>query len=1007
VPVDQGEYREITALFCDLGGYTAWNEEEDPEHVVLVLDRIKQAAIAIIECHGGLANQFVGDEIVGLFGVVEQHEDDPARAVSAALELHHFVRNQSVFRADGERRVLEMHSGVESGTVLVRAGNQRGGIFDVVGDAINVAARLRSLAPLGDILCGPHAFPRLGPGFDAEARGPVGLRGKAQPLLAHRVLGIRRQSRPLATRSGTLTAYTGRANLLVRLQAAYRDACAGRPRLLMFEGPAGIGKSRLLHEFRAWLAPGEGLPAPRLLSGRCFAYGRTAPYQPFIDVLLDAFQLPLEDPESPARAFARIAAGTGLSAEGTEALRYLLSLQALRSGDVPQSREAMRAAIVSALSEFVFQGDRPLVLLLEDWHAADEASQYALRHVARGVSGRRALVVVNRRPAESVDVASQEAIPEAEVCALEPLDEAATIALASHALSDAELAPALARFIHERSLGNPFFVEEICRSLLDHDALAADEGLLSLRADAGSVPVPDSVQAVVRSRVSRLLSQQRRVLCVASVIGIDFSRDELTALWSQPYAGAANAADGTSDGLEFLPESGSLDAPLAELARLGLVQDLRKGSYRFQHAITQSVVYGSLSIAARRWFHERYARSLVQRFPPDQLESVYEVLSYHHGRGNDLCAAVHYAALAGDKAWRSFSLDQASAQYAAALSALDKMRPLTLEQKRQRIELTTRWARVDLYNPNRSVLDAIDASQKLAEDLGDALSACLCFNWRSWLEYALGNYAAAFAASTGFMRAARGLSDHRLEAQAHTNFGLTQAMACRYGEALASLHEGMRIRGRDDGTGNTYSQGYLGLIHADRGDFDAADLAIAEAEKLGEATGRLTIIGPMLIQRGMVELWKGELGRCVATAQRARAVGERIAGKYIRAMAEALEGYAAGIGGTASALGSTAKLKGACATLERLGIRLHVSWCYGLLAELSWIAGDAEGASQAARAALARADEHDALGEVHACLTLAKLGTTDAERAAWLARAEGRAAEKGSRRELAVIARLR
>jgi hypothetical protein len=257
------------------------------------------------------------------------------------------------------------------------------------------------------------------------------------------------------------------------------------------------------------------------------------------------------------------------------------------------------------------------------------------------------------------------------------------------------------------------------------------------------------------------------------------------------------------------------------------------------------------------------------------------------------------------------------------------------------------------------------------------------------------------------MRAARGLSDHRLEAQAHTNFGLTQAMACRYGEALASLHEGMRIRGRDDGTGNTYSQGYLGLIHADRGDFDAADLAIAEAEKLAEATGRLTIIGPMLIQRGMVELWKGELGRCVATAQRARAVGERIAGKYIRAMAEALEGYAAGIGGTASALGSTAKLKGACATLERLGIRLHVSWCYGLLAELSWIAGDAEGASQAARAALARADEHDALGEVHACLTLAKLGTTDAERAAWLARAEGRAAEKGSRRELAVIARLR
>jgi class 3 adenylate cyclase len=277
-PLAQGERRQVTIWMADLCGYTGLNEVCDPEQVADVMERIEREATRIVEEHGGTVNQFVGDEIVALFGVPAAHEDDPQRAVSSALELHRYVRRLGEELGPRLPNVLRLHTGVHSGLILAKRHDPRHGLYNLRGDTINVAARLRSIAPPDHVVVSEATQQHVPPFFSSERIESFVLRGRAEPVVAYRVLAPTSATTAFeaAQRDG-LARLAGRAREIDTLMAAFEVARSGHGRFVSLCGHAGVGKSRLFYEFRRRV---EG--SATIYSARCEAYGKVAPYQAFL-----------------------------------------------------------------------------------------------------------------------------------------------------------------------------------------------------------------------------------------------------------------------------------------------------------------------------------------------------------------------------------------------------------------------------------------------------------------------------------------------------------------------------------------------------------------------------------------------------------------------------------------------------------------------------------------------------------------------------------------------------
>lgn len=998
-PADQQERperRKATVLFCDLGGYTAWTEREEPEEVAAVMDRIKQQAALTFESFGGIANQFVGDEIIGLFGVTQSHEDDPRRAVAAAQALHAFVREQLHAAEAGPVRELRMHSGIETGVIFARARDPRSGLWEITGDTVNVAARLRALAAPDEVLIGPGTQAAVAQFFATEALPAISVRGRQQQVVAHRVRAPAASSRFEVSEQRGLTKYVGRELALQRLQAAWKDACSGSGRLVTIEGPAGIGKTRLLHELRRLVASGAaGAPRgsaaaePRILHGRCQDFGNVPPYQPFVEAL---GELDLEPGE--------------VSESARDALRCLREPGTLPARFQDAAGEQLRDAISAALFELCAALARrsPLLIVFEDWHLADEPSRVALRHIAQGIDRCHALIAVNFRPGEiGASLRAVSALHET----LTPFDEPSTAAIAQGVLQAAPLPPGLSRHIFERSLGNPFFAEEVARSLLENGALARLPGSVVLVKPLAQLATPATVQAVVRERVDRLPAEQRNLLRAASVVGVEFELPLLSRLLhlQQATPGGEASAGARAPQTSSSGDVAALSPLLDELARQGLLyrSSSAEAHYRFRHAITQEVVYESLPLYERRALHELVARSSEQAHLESGREPPCEMLAHHYGRSLNAHKALQYAELAGDKAWRAFALQQADAHYGRALGLLDAAAPGPASAQ-HRLDLALRWARVGIYNPRAELARALRTARTAAESAGDARGACLCLNWLSWLEYARGNQPESLALSLEFLEAAQRLGDGALVAQALTNAGLSYSVATDYTQAADFIERGIALRGRYAGTAYAFALGTMAMLRGDQGDFERAFDLAQRAVTIADQSGRLTLQGPMLTQRGMIEAWSGAFEACANTGAAVYDIAEHIDGNYLRAMGRCLEGYASFmLSGDPSAIDLQRE---AVTLLERHGISLHMSWCLALLAETLSASSQHDEARAAAEAALKRADDQDRLGEAHALRVLIGLhGIGDPDLAAaerCYRRAQELAAAKESPRDRAL-----
>lgn len=558
-----GERRNATILFSDLSGYTAMSERLDPEEVEQVMREIKSVAAQVVEAHGGLVNQFIGDEVVALFGIPVAHGNDPLRAVTAAHELHRQVAMIDAAWRSRTNTELTMHSSVNTGLIVVLARDERDGRFSLTGDTVNTGARLMALAGRGELVVGAETHRQVADHFVCEALAPVAVRGKAQPLVAYRV-GPARADRPLPQR-----ALVGRDHEIAVLRGVLRQVIdGGRGATVHVRGDAGLGKSRLCREIQAE----AGLRGVGLATGLVLDFGVGRGRDALTSLVGGMLGVPVSGAPEDRRTALYAALESGADAEATSIRPFACDIFGL---GVPAADRAdfealdaagRRAGRLRALAFLAQQACRagPLLLLVEDLHWADRDLLAHLAALAELTSRLPLLLLTTSRPEADPTAAERAAWRPAKVLELAPLAPASALALAAE-FSDAS--ERFATLCVERAAGNPMFLEQLL--------LGAEEALR----DA----VPGSVQSVVLARVDHLAERDRAAIQAASVLGQQVD----LACWRH----VLGDSDYSPDALLF---GGLLVA--------------RDDVYMFGHALIQEGVYQSLVRPRRRALHERAAQ---------------------------------------------------------------------------------------------------------------------------------------------------------------------------------------------------------------------------------------------------------------------------------------------------------------------------------------------------------------------------------------------------------------
>jgi predicted ATPase/class 3 adenylate cyclase len=591
----------VTVVFSDLVGSTSLGERLDPESLGRVMARWFEAMRAVLERHGGTVQKFIGDAVMAVFGIPALHEDDAVRAVRAAAELRRGLEglNRDLLRDWGV--TLEMRTGVNTGEVV--AGDPNIGDALVLGDAVNLAARLEQAAAPGEVLLGEQTWRLVRDAVQVEPVAPLALKGKQQPVPAFRLLSVtpgvpghaRRLDAPMV----------GRGRPLRLLQDTFEAAAADRAcHLVTVLGTAGVGKSRLAAELLA-----EVGGRATVLQGRCLSYGEGITYWPVTELLREAAGL--TDADGPAATKAKlqaVLAGEERDALVAERLAGLLGLAELSDG-ADELPWAVRRLLESLAR------DRPLVVLLDDLHWAEPTLLDLVDHVADWSREAPILLCCLARP-ELLD-----ARPgwgggkfNASSLLLQPLDAADSERLVEHLLGRAMLAEAARRHIVETAEGNPLFVEELLGMLIDDGLLVRSDGGWAPTADLSVVPVPTSIATLLTARMEQLDHEERAVVGRASVIGQTFYRDAVAEL----------SADADPQ---------AVGQRLSALVRRELVRPAASDvagqeAFRFRHVLLRDAAYAGLPKALRAELHERFA-AWLQRAAGERLREHPELLAYH------------------------------------------------------------------------------------------------------------------------------------------------------------------------------------------------------------------------------------------------------------------------------------------------------------------------------------------------------------------------------------------
>ena len=659
--VPEADRRQVTVLFADLSGFTALSERLDPEEVRAFQNVLFETLAQAIARYDGFVEKFVGDAVMAVFGAPIAHEDDPQRALGAALDM---LARAAVLSRQWEKRLgqpVTLHVGVHTGPVVAGSlggGAGAAGAYAVTGDTVNTTSRLLSAAPADTVLVSDATYALTRHRFAFEPAGTVTAKGKTEPLVVHRLVGGLAEpgSARGLTALGLTAPLVGRGDELARLQDAYDQMGRGRAQVVSVVGEAGTGKSRLVAELFARLDADGRLAGTAVRRAACSSLGEPT-YGIFAALFRDAYRVEPGDSLEVARG--KLVAGLrALGARDEEAeaiapvLSYVLGVEEAKPRDVePEQLQRQIALAARTLVERRLQQE-PLLLVIEDLHWADMASVDLLRHVADLLADRPLMVLFTHRPEARPPVSARAA---QSVIHLGPLSTADARALVDGLFGEVSGDPLgqIGDFVVSRAGGNPLFVEEIVRTLVGKGILVREGRGWASPAACQDVDVPPTLQGLLLSRVDRLPADGRRLLQEAAVLGADFDESLLRAVASSP------------------PAPDALD----RLVRADLLQPSghgREGArFRFTHALVHEVVYQNLLLTRRTELHERVARALEDSrgARPERLADL-EALGHHWSRSADKARGARYLVAAGDWARGVYANDDALRQYERALRVL-------------------------------------------------------------------------------------------------------------------------------------------------------------------------------------------------------------------------------------------------------------------------------------------------------------------------------------------------
>jgi predicted ATPase/class 3 adenylate cyclase len=698
----QGERRVVTILFCDVAGSTEMAGKLDPEVWAEIMHEAFDYLVAPIYRYEGTVSRLMGDAILAFFGAPIAHEDDAERAVLAGLDILSTIQPFAEEIEEEFGASFDVRVGINTGTVVVgEIGTDLAMEYTAMGDAANLAARMEQTAAPGTVQIAADTYRRVAPLFEFEELGPITVKGREAPVNAYRVRGPKDMPGSLRGVEGLASPLIGRERELDRMRRAVLELNAGRGGILTLIGEAGLGKSRLIDELHAHtrVAQEEDL-------GWHFAagvsYNMTLPFGVFRRMLRELIGAEESSQPSDRQDLIDSFAPSLPQAERAStrmALQLMLGLQT-DAEVADMDAEARRREVFRAMEGLLrWLGERqPRVLVLDDLHWADPVSVDLIAHLFGLADELPLLFLCSLRPHRSapgwqVKLHGETAFPHRYTeIALKPLSEEDSQTLIDELLTISQLPEYLRDLIRSKAEGNPFFVEEIIRMLIEQEIVARDKdnGHWVARKELDEVIIPDNLNALLTARIDRLPAEVRSTLGYAAVIGRSFHEQVLAAV----------------RGL-----NGQLQDHLSTLQRYELIREtarIPEVKYSFHHELTRDAAYRTLLRRQRRRYHRQVGETLESLYG-DRVEEFAGRLGHHFERAGKEEKALHYYTLAGDQAARLYANEEAIEYYR---SALDLARRTPRESEEQ-THLVTKLGRV--YEVSGKYEQALELYRELVE----------------------------------------------------------------------------------------------------------------------------------------------------------------------------------------------------------------------------------------------------------------------------------------------------
>ncbi|HXO29130.1 MAG TPA: adenylate/guanylate cyclase domain-containing protein [Thermoanaerobaculia bacterium] len=936
----EGERKQVTVLFCDLVSSTAIADRLGPEVMHGLLSEFFELALSEVHRYGGTVNQFLGDGFMALFGAPVAHEDHARRAVLAALGVQRLLRHHGVEPAARHGIEVAVRMGLNTGLVVVGGiGDRLRMDYTAIGDTTNLAARLQQLAPPGAILASEATARLIQGDVRLEALPPLAVKGKSEPIAAFRVAGLGpRRPDDAVLSAGRLSPFVGRERELAVLGELLEQAARGDGQVVGIAGEAGSGKSRLLHEFRlrTWAT------AAFRLAGRCLSFGGGVPYLPLVHLLQGAWQI--ESGDDPVEVVRKARAGLAdvFGAGDSASPAHLWRLLGVRAGDEDEraaiaepaapapprppddpgtaeggtTARALQSRTFAALRQWICGAGRGglVIVEIEDLHWADATSEEFLSYLVEGLTGMPVLLLLTYRPgyrAQWMDKSYATQI------AMRRLGDRESEQVVHSALALASVPAELSRLILAKAEGNPFFIEELTRTLLERGSWA-------------EAAVPDTIQGVLMARIDRLPEEHKRLLQAASVIGRELPHRLLERLWEGPSP---------------------IEPLLRDLQRWEFVYELpaaREPASLFKHGLTQEVVYQSLLTARRQALHGAAGRALETLFE-GRLEQAYAGLARHFSQSGESERALTYLTLVAAQAAAGYAHAEAAQALYAALEHAEQLPPA--RRDREALEVVRRLAASLLPLARfREALDLLARHHGRLAAIDDPELAGAIEFWLALYHSYLGDRRSAEEAALRAGARARESGDLATEGKALYVLARDGFVSGRFAAAIASGREAVALLAR---AGERWWRGQalwaIGFNQYALGRWDEALATMAEAHAIGEE-----LEDPRLDTSWSVGYFQASMGEVDAGIATCRRGLERSRDPLNTAAAQGFLGYAELEQGNLGA--AREALETAVAALEAAGFEQLEGWLCTFLAEVESAEGHTDEARRRAGRALSVAE---------------------------------------------------